>query len=207
MPHYQDIREAWRASIKNVLTHFQFNKSSIKSLVIGDKTWKKEQKSQWQLEKLFEFFNKNFFLTNAMQIAVRPEVDEKKKEEITFDNMWKFSGEFDIIYCVHHPQHWKTNKKRKRSTKPIKTHTQSTTSEKKILSFNLIFKISKKTNKISNIVRRDQSTVVKTNLDLPYLIEKLITFVRHSFLLIGCSFWVLLSCIYLISRKIAISDI
>ncbi|ETO11752.1 hypothetical protein RFI_25624 [Reticulomyxa filosa] len=40
-----------------------------------------------------------------VQIAVRPEVDDKKKEEeITFSNMWKFSTRIDTISYTHHHQ-------------------------------------------------------------------------------------------------------
>ncbi|ETO24634.1 hypothetical protein RFI_12523 [Reticulomyxa filosa] len=136
-------------------------------------------------------------------------------------------------------QYYNENKqKRKRSIKHIKIYTQSTTSEKKFLSFNSIFKISKKTNKYQRLSARlindcenkfgysmwnankkkNLNTYIKEkHLNVvaisAYLIKNLLTFVRHSLLLIlfcfDCSFCVfsLLSCIYLISRKIAISDI
>jgi ribonuclease HI len=45
-PHYEGLREVWRASVKNLVPLIQFNTANLKLLVVGNKTWEPETRIQ-----------------------------------------------------------------------------------------------------------------------------------------------------------------
>jgi hypothetical protein len=41
-PHYEELRNTWRAAVKSLVPQFEFHTSNLRSLIVGDRTWKPE---------------------------------------------------------------------------------------------------------------------------------------------------------------------